>query len=95
MQLKKQLFKQSEKGNLQHDIKIDTSDLLTKYVDIYGIRYVVRHFEIDVSLISSIIDGSFNFVVDEEMTKLEIESFQLSVLERKSKIIENTNNKTT
>jgi hypothetical protein len=65
-------------------IVINTKELLSEYATLYGIRYVVRNYEIDKTLISEIEKGSYDFLCDEFMSMSEIMFYQNSLLSKKN-----------
>lgn len=66
-----------------HNVKIETKELLEKYISQYKIGYIIRHFELSDVLIQDIANGHFSELKDEEFTVGEIEQFQRSLLSHK------------
>lgn len=56
--------------------KLSTRDMILDCVDVFGLGYVIRHFEIDEKLFPLIACGEFSETCDEEYTISEIEKFQ-------------------
>jgi hypothetical protein len=62
------------------DIKINTSEMLTKYITKFGVGYVIRHYELNPCLIPLIADGDYSDRCDEVFTTSEIVRYQNALI---------------
>ncbi len=60
--------------------KLCTEKSLEDCVTKYGLRYVIKNFEIQPELFESIANGDFNQICDDEYTLYEIENFQKDLI---------------
>lgn len=57
-------------------VKLDTETLISKYVDKFGLGYVIRNYKISPSFFKEIADEKYSNTSDEIYTESEIILFQ-------------------